>query len=430
MIHYMTSNGIGNAWVANELHALHESGVPFRLHTMRSAGSTYHLSEWAKKIERETNVLYPISFGDAVKASVLTPIVFGPRFWSALANALFGERESLRGRLAAIFHLLVASVWALELRHEKVSHIHSQWIHSGGTVAMYGAWLLDKPFSFTGHAADLFRDRVALKDKIQRAKFIVCISEFHREFFLKEGARPERLHVVYCGIDPSVFVMRELRKRGDGEPIEILSSGRLVEKKGFSDLIRTCAILRDRGFSFHCTIGGSGELEEALRDEIRQLGLDEWVALTGEALKQEKIPEFMESGDVYCLPCVWASDNDVDGLPQMLMEAMACGVPVISTRLVGIPDLVIDGETGLLVEPGQPERIADAIEKMTGDRASAARMSRAARKLIEETFNLENCLKPLLNLYRNQLANAGYDTVHDETSTESNAMKPSTTHAA
>ena len=172
----------------------------------------------------------------------------------------------------------------------------------------------------------------------------------------------------------------------------------MVEKKGFSDLIRACAVLRDRGLSFHCTIGGSGELEEGLRDEVRQLGLDEWVTLTGEALKQEKIPEFMEKGDVYCLPCVWASDNDVDGLPQMLMEAMACGVPVISTRLVGIPDLVIDGETGLLVEPGKPEQIADAIEKMTGDRESAARMGQTARKLIESRFNLQTCLEPLINL--------------------------------
>lgn len=430
MIHYMTSNGIGNAWVANELHALQEGGVPFRLHSMRPAGSTYHLSEWARTIERETNVLYPLSVVDVVKASILSPIVFGRRFWRALMNAFFGERESFRGRLAAMFHLLVASVWALGLRNEEVSHIHSQWIHSGGTIAMYGAWLLGRPFSFTGHATDLFRDRVALKDKIRRAEFIVCISEFHRAFFLNEGARPEQLHIVYCGIDPTLFTMRKLREREEGEKVEILSTGRLVEKKGFSDLIRACAVLRDRGFSFHCTIGGSGELEKVLREEIRRLDLDEWVSLTGESLKQEKIPEFMADGDVYCLPCVWASDNDVDGLPQMLMEAMACGVPAISTRLVGIPDLVIDGETGLLVEPGDPEEIADAIEKMMGDREMSEKMRVNGRNLIEERFNLRTCLEPLIGLYRQQLERAGYEVGENATNQDSMIRKSSTTHAA
>ena len=125
-----------------------------------------------------------------------------------------------------------------------MSLIHSQWIHSCGTVGMYGAWLLDVPFSFTGHAVDLFRDRVALDDKIRRAEFIVCISEFHRRFYLEHGARPQRLHVVYCGIDTGAFAFHRHRREGRfREP----SVGRLVEKKGFNDLIQACGILADRG---------------------------------------------------------------------------------------------------------------------------------------------------------------------------------------
>jgi len=115
----------------------------------------------------------------------------------------------------------------------------------------------------------------------------------------------------------------------------------------------------------------------------------------------------------------------------MLMEAMACGVPVISTRLVGIPDLVIEGETGLLVEPGEPERIADAIERMIGDGELAERMRVNGRRLIEEKFNLESCLEPLIGLYRKQLARAGYDTVQSvSNSVDSDKQNESATHAA
>jgi glycosyltransferase involved in cell wall biosynthesis len=270
---------------------------------------------------------------------------------------------------------------------------------------MYGAWLLDRSFSFTGHAADLFRNRQALATKIARADFIVCISEFHRQFFIGNGADPAKLIVVYCGIDTDHFTPR-LRAREAGRPFHILSSGRLVEKKGFADLIRACALLRDSGLDFRCTIGGSGEDEAALRAQIAEAGLGARVTLTGKALKQEDIPDFMAEGDVYALPCVWASDNDVDGLPQMLMEAMGCGLPAISTRLVGIPDLIRDGETGLLVEPGDVEALADALARIAADPLLALRLSEAGHRHLVAMFDINNCLEPLLDKFRARLETA------------------------
>ena len=114
---------------------------------------------------------------------------------------------------------------------------------------------------------------------------------------------------------------------------------------------------------------------------------------------------------VYCLPCVWASDNDADGLPQMLMENMASGLPAISTRLVGIPDLIIDGQTGLLVEPNNAEQLADAIERLAFDRKLAQRLAKAGRKHIIEHFELESALQPLIGLYHRQLDLAGFQRV-------------------
>jgi glycosyltransferase involved in cell wall biosynthesis len=402
MIHYMTTMGVGDAWVGNELRVVSRAGIPFVLHALNRPAQTYFASEDIAAIGRATRVLYPLPKGGAALDILAAPLRFRGRFFAALWNALTGERESARVRIVGLWHFLVACHWAARLRREPVSHIHSQWIHSGGTVAMYGAWLLGTSFSFTGHAADLFRNRAALKDKIRRADFIICISDFHRRFFLENGARPEQLHIAYCGIDTSHFAPRP-RNRAEGEPFRILSSGRLVEKKGFHVLIRACAILKDRGFEFRCTIAGSGPEEAALRAQIRDAGLDARLTLTGQALKQEAIPDFMEGGDVYCLPCVWASDNDVDGLPQMLMEAMACGLPAVSTDLVGIPDLVIDGATGLLVPPEEAEALADALMRLARDPALAARLAAAGRSRVTQHFDLGTCLEPLLDQYRKRL---------------------------
>lgn len=402
MIHYMTTQGVGDAWVGNELRIVKTAGIPVHLHALNRPQATYFSASDIAELDQATKYIYPLSKAQALTAFIAAPSRFGGRFWAALWNALTSQRESARVRLVGLWHLMVACHWATTLRDEDVSHIHSQWIHSAGTVAMYGAWLLDRPYSFTGHAADLFRERAALKDKIQRAAFIVCISEFHRDFYLKEGADPDKLFVAYCGIDTDHFAPRR-RTRPEGAPYAILSSGRLVEKKGFPVLIEACRILKERGFDFTCLIGGSGPDEAPLRAQVAAAGLDDQVTLTGEALKQEDIPTFMGAGDVYTLACVWASDNDVDGLPQMLMEAMACGLPTVSTDLVGIPDLVRDEETGLLVSTNDANALADALQRMEADTALSDRLAAAGRVHVTATFDLPGALDPLLARYRDAL---------------------------
>lgn len=402
MIHYMTTQGVGDAWVGNELRVVRKADIPFALHALNRPQSTYFTSGDVAALEADTAYIYPLSSGAALAAVIAGPGRFGGRFWAALGNALFGEREDIRTRLTGIWHFAVACHWAASQRGGAVNHIHSQWIHSAGTVAMFGAWLLDRPFSFTGHAADLFRNRAALKDKIRRAAFIICISEFHRQFYLENGARPEQLHIAYCGIDTKHFTPRR-RTRSAAEPLHIVGAGRLVDKKGFTYLIEACRLLEQRGYDFRCTIGGSGPLEASLRAEIKAKGLNDRVQMTGEALKQEEIPDFMGQADVFCLPCVWADDNDVDGLPQLTMEAMACGLPAITTELVGNPDLVKDGVTGLLVPPNDAEALADAIQKLGDDDALAQRLAEAGHKHVTNVFDIDVCLEALLSKYKTAL---------------------------
>jgi glycosyltransferase involved in cell wall biosynthesis len=402
MIHYISPIGIGSAWVGNEIAVITKHDIPVVLHSLRASNQKFFQSEWAQKMDAATRTIYPIGILRSIGSVLLAPVLFKNRFWAAFRNALFGKRESFRNRLAALFHFFVACDWARSLREENISHIHSQWIHSGGTVGMYGAWLLDKPFSFTGHAADLYRERVALEDKISRADFIVCISEFHKAFFLDLDARPDQLHIVYCGIDVTHFSPATIARQNIETP-HIVSSGRLVEKKGFLDLVDACRLLTERGVPYRCTIGGSGPQEPDIRERIRHHGLERQVTVTGKALTQEELPDFMRDADIYALPCIWAQDGDVDGLPQMLMEAMSCEVPAVSTNLVGIPDLIVDGQTGLLVEPGDSARLADAIQRLVENPNEARTMAAAGRERVLQKFEINTALQPLIKLFENQL---------------------------
>lgn len=402
MIHYVTVIGIGQPWVATELQVLQRQRIPWVLHAMRASGEPLFESDQVLAFALSTKVLYPLSPTRLLLRALVAPFLFRTKFCSALLNALFGKRESVRARVAGIAHFFVACHWAYTLRQQDVSHIHSQWIHSCGTIGMYGAWLLDVPFSFTGHAADLFRERSALEDKIRRAAFIVCISTFHREFYLSHGARSEQLILAYCGIDVSHFHPNGRQVQAE-RPLRILSSGRLVEKKGFRFLIEACRLLSNRGEQYECTVAGSGPLEETLREQVSELGLSDRITITGKPITQEKLPEFMRSGDIYCLPCVWALDGDVDGLPQMLMEAMACGLPVISTPVTGIPDLVIDGETGLLVQPKNAEQLADVLYTLLRDRQLRQRLAHQGRAFVTKQFNIETSLDSLVGKFRTAL---------------------------
>lgn len=399
MIHYISVYGVGDAWVGNELRIMKNAGIQFKLNALRKPTKTYFASPLVAQFEKETKYLYPINKIAFLKAVLSAPVRFGTtNYLSALWSVLTADHEPIGRKLKIFFHFLVACYFADQIKDENCSHIHSQWIHSAGTVGMYAAWLLGKSFSFTGHAADLFRERIALKEKIRRAAFIICISEFHRRFYLENGASPGQLKIAYCGIDVRHFSPKSSENKST-TPM-ILASGRLVEKKGFAYLIGACKILEDQGHDFNCIIGGSGPLEDELKRQIEANNLKHRVHVTGEAILQEKIPEFMHRGDLYCLPCVWATDNDVDGLPQMLMEAMACGVPVISTRLVGIPDLVIDGMTGLLVAPNDSKMLAEAILRLISDKVLSKRLAENGRKYVIKKFNLDSCLNPLIFEFR------------------------------
>jgi colanic acid/amylovoran biosynthesis glycosyltransferase len=177
----------------------------------------------------------------------------------------------------------------------------------------------------------------------------------------------------------------------------IIAIGRLIEKKGFGDLVRACEILRRRGRDFRCQIIGEGPLETALHTEIDNRGLREHVLLTG-PLPQTEIRARLASATMFALPCIAEQSGAMDNLPTVIMEAMAAGLPVVSTNVGGVPEMVLPSETGLLVSPNDPAALADAIEKFIVDPALARKFGQAGYERTQVLFSIEKNVCELMRL--------------------------------
>src|SRR5437870_5818419 len=259
-------------------------------------------------------------------------------------------------------------------------------------------------FSFTAHANDIFapRDFEISLDKLVDAARVVVTETDYAEKFLRERfpGRADRIHRVYNGLDLALF------KRADfsSAPQLIVAIGRLIAKKGFADLIHACRLLMERGKSFRCEIIGEGPLEKELRGQINQLGLQDCVELPGPK-PQHEIREYLATAIAFVLPSVIDPDGGMDNLPTVIMEAMAAGLPVISTATGGIPEMVIQNETGFLVPPGDAVALAGAIERLFDDLGLARCLGEGGFQRAKQLFSIEKNVRELLVTIANRERN-------------------------
>lgn len=277
----------------------------------------------------------------------------------------------------------------------------SGWIH--GTfawdqagMAMVLSRLLDVPYSFTARAADIFVNPRHLDLKVRSARFIATISEFNVRYLSEKF--PEaigKIHVIHSSHSPDRF---KIERHPPSDHVRIVSVGRLVEKKGFDFLLEAIALAKPRLDSdVRCRIIGSGPLEEHLRSRIDELGLAGVVELAG-ALSPDQTLSEIANASMLVQPCVRAANGDMDGIPNVLMEAMWLGTPVISTRLSGIPELVEHEMTGLLVEPEDSRGLADAIHRIAIDPGPGEALSRQGKDMVNSNFCISREAKKLSEL--------------------------------
>lgn len=283
---------------------------------------------------------------------------------------------------------------AARLRGRPVTWIHSHFAGAATTAAWALSVMADTPFSFTPHAADLhvgsFVDGLLL-DKIGAAAFVVAISEYNRRYLSEvSGVAPDdkKFPLVRYGLPESYFAAEGPLQERSSVP-HILSVGRLVEKKGHSYLLEALAILCERGRQFHCTIVGDGELRAQLERDIDRLALSDQVTMKG-AVGQRDVVSLLDEADVFCLPAVVATDGDRDGLPNVLIEALAKRVAVVTTDVTGIPELVQDGVTGLVVGQRDAQALADALDRLLQDCALRSGLAARGYGHAQASHNLHN----------------------------------------
>ncbi|MDY0042858.1 MAG: glycosyltransferase, partial [Desulforhabdus sp.] len=281
--------------------------------------------------------------------------------WDALLRAF--ERRSW----ATLRHFLQAGhLTAIRLTERPVDHLHAHFCHTPTSVALFASNLTGIPFSFTAHAKDIYTSEPdQLTRKIEKARFVVTCTKYNARHLSKLSSMESRtrhsktpIYTIYHGIDLDFFSFQHAP--APGPPYRILSIGRHVEKKGYEDLLKAVKLLADAGVDFQLVQIGSGEITPQLIDLVHDLGIGGRVQLLG-TLPHEEVIKHYRSAHCFALACKIAVDGDRDGIPNVLVEAMAVGLPVVATRVSAIPELVEDGVTGTLVEPENPAAMADAI---------------------------------------------------------------------
>ena len=301
------------------------------------------------------------------------------------------------GRRTDFLRLYQAVYVGLRLGEMGVDHVHA---HFAGMAARTAFWInnfFSIPFSFTAHANDIFvptHFEVGLDKLVDTARAIITETDYAAQFLRERfPERAGRVHRIYNGLDFSEFGRADF----SSVPPLIVAVGRLIPKKGFSDLIRACELLAEHGKSFRCEIIGEGLIENELRGQIDELCLQDKVVLTG-AKPQSQLRRRLAAANVFVLPSVIDPEGGMDNLPTVIMEAMATGLPVVSTNIGGIPEMVIENETGFLVEPGDAVAMADAINKIVGDASMARRLGQSAYEQARTLFSIEKNVRELCAL--------------------------------
>lgn len=371
-------------FVVNEILAHEAASMPVEIFSLRQSGDgIFH--------ESLARVRSPVTY-------IPKPSGKASDFWNTLRRTvkewpdIMAESEMCQDVSAS--DVEQALLLAHAVREHGLVHLHAHFGTLATSVARLAAKIAGVSYSFTAHAKDIFHGAVEqdkLRRKLADAAVVITVSQYNLEYLRSTyGSAARRVELVYNGLDLSDFLFETPQER----PPLILGVGRLVEKKGFEYLIKACDVLHRSGVSFQCEIVGMGVLNKNLKSHIAELNLQDCVTLTG-PLPQGEVRKKLRHASVLAAPCVIASDSDRDGLPTILLEAMALGTPCVSTDVTGIPEVLHHERTGLAVAQRDPVELANACSRLLSDPTLRIRLATNARRLIETKFDVQKNTRKL-----------------------------------
>lgn len=380
-------------FILNEIIEVEKKGIDVTIFSIKSK-----LEKFVQ--HKAKSFLGKVIYGDFLRCTmyyvlctISHPITILSLLWLVLKKLSRTHKELTK----YIWCIFLGSYFAHIAKTKKLAHIHAHFATYPAFTALVISKLTKIPFTFTAHAHDIFLDKPFLKKIAKEAKEVVAISEYNKRYisdYCGNGIA-SKIKVVHCGINLSEFSL--VNSKENGKKKIILSVGRITEMKGLEHLINACSKL-DSKLPFECHIAGDGPQRKELIANTKKLNLENKVYFDG-VLDSHNIKDMLSKSDVFVLPSVWSDKDGQEGIPIVLMEAMASGIPVVASRISGIPELVSDRQTGLLVEPGNELELSEKIANILRDKDLAEQLSREARRKVERDFNIEKNVNELIKIF-------------------------------
>lgn len=398
---------VSHTFVLREVTALRSLGWDISTFSVRRAGPENMLAEADRVAAESTYAILPPRWSQLLTTHVKLALRLPRAYLSTLMLALRLAPPGPRGVLWQCFYFAEAVMLWSECRRREVSHIHVHLANAAADIALLASQLGSAAdpnrqwsWSFTMHGPTEFSEigHYRLPEKVAHARFVVCISDYTRSQLMALSAPEcwEKLRVVHVGIPIAHFTRADDAGPSRVAP-SILFIGRLVPEKGQIVLLEATALLAERGHSVEVIIAGDGPARGDIEREAERLGVSSNARFPG-AVGQDEIRDLYASASIFCLP------SFAEGVPGVLMEAMAMQLPVVSTTITGIAELVDDGESGLLVSPGRPDELADALERLLLDATLRQEMGVRGRAKVLGEFNTEISARRISELFAEQLA--------------------------
>jgi glycosyltransferase involved in cell wall biosynthesis len=388
-------------FIDREIRQMVEWGVNLQVISIRQPHGL--LSAEQRELQSRVTYLLPVSWRVLAAAHLHFAVFSLPLYLGTLFFLLTRPHPSLKSRFMTLLHFVEGVYAAGILRQRACDHIHAHFMDRAATAALVVSRLLHIPYSVTAHANDIYVDPVLVNEKLSLAKFVATCTRYNYDYLsrLGTGSFSHKMRCIYhgvdtclCGEDHGSSLNSSSPDNSSPESSLVLAVGQLKEKKGFTYLIKACRIMKDRGFDLQCQIVGDGALRTTLQAEINQLTLQNTVTLCGPLPAQQVFGKYRQAS-IFTLPAVLASNGDRDGIPNVILEAMAFELPVISTNHSAIPEAVEDGVTGLIVPPADAVALADALACLLSDEGYRQRLGKRGRQAVIEKFSLEHNLKQL-----------------------------------
>lgn len=351
----------------------------------------------AEKLMPEVNFLPLLS--TSVLLTNLTCLMRTPgRYLSTWYSILKGSWGCSNFFWGAIIFFPKAVLLAKHMQRAGITHIHAHFANHPTLVALVIHKLTQIPYSFTGHGSDIHKHQQMLAVKYHSAKFAVMVSRYNKDFVLKNTniTSAERMQVIRCGIDPAQFSVKQDYKLH--KSINILCVASLREVKGHRYLIAACAVLQAKAMPFTLHLVGTGPKANAIRRQVKSLGLQAQVHLHGDLTRVEVLAK-LQAADIFVLSSYQTKQGNREGIPVGLMEAMATGLPVVASRVSGIPELVEHGHNGLLSKVQDPQDIADKLTLLMTDEAARKQLGESGRRKVCEQYDLNKNVAKLMRLF-------------------------------